>query len=67
MPSEKARSFEKLKENDLYFLTEFFKALGTPTRVRILLVLMEQDACVSDLADRLGLTQSAVPHLTTPR
>lgn len=62
MPSEKARSFEKLKENDLYFLTEFFKALGTPTRVRILLVLMEQDACVSDLADRLGLTQSAVSH-----
>ena len=52
MSSEKARSFEKLKENDLYFLTEFFKALGTPTRVRILLVLMEQDACVSDLADR---------------
>ena len=62
MPSEKARSFEKLKENDLYFLTEFFKALGTPTRVRILLVLMEQDACVSDLADRLGLTHSAVSH-----
>ena len=62
MPSEKARSFEKLKENDLYFFTEFFKALGTPTRVRILLVLMEQDACVSDLADRLGLTQSAVSH-----
>lgn len=62
MPSEKARSFEKLKETDLYFLTEFFKALGTPTRVRILLVLMEQDACVSDLADRLGLTQSAVSH-----
>lgn len=62
MPSEKARSFEKLKENDLFFLTEFFKALGTPTRVRILLVLMEQDACVSDLADRLGLTQSAVSH-----
>ena len=24
--------------------------------------LMEQDACVSDLADRLGLTQSAVSH-----
>lgn len=62
MSSEKARSFEKLKENDLYFLTEFFKALGTPTRVRILLVLMEQDACVSDLADRLGLAQSAVSH-----
>ena len=62
MPSEKARSFDKLKESDLYILTEFFKALGTPTRVRILLVLMEQDACVSDLADRLGLTQSAVSH-----
>ena len=43
-------------------LTEFFKVLGNPTRIRILLLLMEQDANVSDLAERLGMTQSAVSH-----
>ena len=51
-----------LEENDLYILTEFFKMLGNPTRIHILLLLMEQDACVSDLAERLGMTQSAVSH-----
>ena len=51
-----------LKERDLYILTEFFKVLGNPTRIRILLLLMEQDANVSDLAERLGMTQSAVSH-----
>ena len=53
---------ERLKESDLYILTEFFKMLGNPTRIRILLLLMEQDANVSDLAEQLGMTQSAVSH-----
>lgn len=44
-----------LKESDLYILTEFFKVLGNPTRIRILLLLMEQDANVSDLAERLDV------------
>ena len=51
-----------LKESNLYILTEFFKMLGNPTRIRILLLLMEQDANVSDLAEQLGMTQSAVSH-----
>ena len=51
-----------LKERDLYILTEFFKVLGNLTRIRILLLLMEQDANVSDLAEQLGMTQSAVSH-----
>ena len=52
----------KLKENDLYRLTEFFKMLGNPTRIRILFLLMEQDTSVGDLAEQLGITQSAVSH-----
>ena len=52
--------YEGLKESDLYILTEFLKMLGNPTRIRILLLLMEQDAHVSDLAEKLGMTQSAV-------
>ncbi len=54
--------YERLKESDLYILTEFFKMLGNPTRIRILLLLMEQDANVSVLAEQLGMTQSAVSH-----
>ncbi len=54
--------YEGLKESDLYILTEFFKMLGNPTRIRILLLLMEQDANVSVLAEQLGMTQSAVSH-----
>jgi len=53
---------KELKDNDLYILTEFFKVLGSPTRIRILFLLMEQDSCVSDLAEQLGMTQSAVSH-----
>lgn len=45
---------------DLFILTEFFKLFGNSTRIHILLLLMEQDTCVSDLANRLGYTQSAV-------
>ena len=51
-----------LKASDLFILTEFFKVLGNPARIRILLLLMEQDANVSDLAEQLGMTQSAVSH-----
>ena len=54
--------YEELKESDLYILTEFFKALGNPICIRILLLLMEQDSCVGDLAEQLGITQSAVSH-----
>ena len=50
------------EEKDLYILTEFFKMLGNPTRIHILLLLMEQEATVSSLAEQLGMTQSAVSH-----
>ena len=51
-----------LRESNLYVLTEFFKMLGNPARIRILLLLMEQDANVSVLAEQLGMTPSAVSH-----
>lgn len=43
-------------------LTEIFRVLGDPTRVRILDALAEAELCVGDLAQRLGLTESAVSH-----
>jgi len=43
-------------------LAELFKALGDPTRVRILSALGDAEVCVSDLVDALGMSQSAVSH-----
>ena len=43
-------------------LAELFKALGDPTRVRILSALGDAEVCVSDLVDTLGMGQSAVSH-----
>jgi ArsR family transcriptional regulator len=43
-------------------LTEIFRVLGDPTRVRILDVLSRGERCVGDLAAQLGVTESAVSH-----
>jgi DNA-binding transcriptional ArsR family regulator len=43
-------------------LAEIFRALGDPTRVRILDALSHEELCVCDLAAVLSLSQSAVSH-----
>jgi DNA-binding transcriptional ArsR family regulator len=43
-------------------LTEIFRVLGDPTRVRILDTLSRAELCVGDLAGAVGLTESAVSH-----
>ena len=54
---------EKLPcEEHLLDLAELFKVFGDSTRIRILFVLFEAEVCVCDLAEALGMTQSAVSH-----
>ena len=43
-------------------LSELFKTLGDPTRIRIMDVLAKSEFCVCDLAELLGLSQSATSH-----
>jgi len=43
-------------------LADTFKVLGDATRVRILDVLSRQELCVGDIAEVLGLSESAVSH-----
>lgn len=60
-PVERAR--EALgREEEVQRLADVFKALGDPTRVRILQALRMGELCVCDLADVLGMTQSAISH-----
>ena len=54
---------EKLpSETEWYDLAELFKVFGDSTRIRILFVLFEAEVCVCDLAEALGMTQSAISH-----
>lgn len=46
----------------LYGLAELFKTFGDPTRIRILTALSFRELCVCDIAELLGMTQSAISH-----
>ena len=43
-------------------LADLFSILGDPTRVRIVDVLSEGELCVCDIAEHVGITESAVSH-----
>jgi ArsR family transcriptional regulator, lead/cadmium/zinc/bismuth-responsive transcriptional repressor len=43
-------------------LAATFKALGDPTRVKIISALLLDELCVCDIASLIGLSQSAISH-----
>ena len=51
-----------LDEDMLKELADFFKVFADTTRLRILSVLFQSEMCVCDLAEVLGMTQSAISH-----
>lgn len=54
---------EKMPDEELlYDLAELYKVFGDSTRIKILYVLFESDVCVCDIAQLLGMTQSAISH-----
>ena len=53
---------EMPEDEILYDLAELFKIFGDSTRIKILYVLFESEMCVCDIAQLLGMTQSAISH-----
>ena len=49
-------------EEEINDLSELFKVFGDPTRMKIMFVLFESEACVCGLAAALGMTVSAISH-----
>ena len=43
-------------------LADTFKILGDPTRIKIVFALSKEELCVCDIANLLGVSQSAVSH-----
>ena len=67
MEHESERIFERLKnelpdEETTERLSEVFKVFGDNTRIRILWALFDNELCVYDIADKVGMSQSAVSH-----
>ena len=49
-------------EQKLTSLAEFFKAFSDPTRLKIIQSLATNELCICDIADIVGMSQSAVSH-----
>ena len=52
----------QLTEDEVIKLADTFRALGDPTRIRIIQALRHGELCVCDLSYVLGMSQSAVSH-----
>jgi len=62
-----ANELEKIKktmleEEKINLLSQTFKALADPTRLKIIYVLSRSPLCVCDIAQLLDMTQSAISH-----
>jgi DNA-binding transcriptional ArsR family regulator len=52
----------RVEEKTAIDLAELFKALGDPTRVKMIYALLDRELCVHDLCQVLEMAQSAVSH-----
>ena len=62
-PEKLERVRGKMPGEDIFAkLADIFKALGDPTRARILYALTVEELCVCDLASLTGMSSSAISH-----
>ncbi len=52
----------QLDDDKIIDLAELFKIFGDSTRVKIINVLLNGKLCVNDIANQIGMSQSAVSH-----
>lgn len=60
--SELERLSQGVPREHVQAMARYFDGLGDPTRLRILLLLLEGERTVSQLVDTLGLSQSRVSN-----
>src|SRR4051794_38558944 len=62
MTNEVQTNTHELDEETLFVVSQTFKALSDPTRIRILNLLCCNEYSVNDIAEELNLGQSTVSH-----
>lgn len=55
-------NYEPIDEETLFLVSQTFKALSDPTRIRILHLLFEKECSVTEISNCLELKQSNVSH-----
>jgi len=56
------KKITSLKSEQIDDLADLFKIFGDQTRIKILMVLSENESCVNNISDALKMTISAVSH-----
>lgn len=57
-----------MEENDIiaeeivYDIADLFKVFSDSTRIRILVALFDGELCVGEIAQKLGMSQTAISH-----
>lgn len=51
-----------MNEKELVLMSDLFKVVSDPTRIKILCALEQQELCVYDISVILNMTQSAISH-----
>ena len=59
---DEKNQYEDLDEETLFLVSQTFKALSDPTRIRILNLLCTEEHSVTEIAEKLNLSQSTVSH-----
>lgn len=58
---EKYKEF-KNEDRVVEYLSAIFKALGDPTRLKIIYLLSQHSLCVTDISEILNMNQSSISH-----
>ena len=54
--------YKEIDDELIYEVADFFKVFDDSSRVKLLDLLLQTEMCVSDIADKLDMSQSAVSH-----
>ena len=49
-------------EEEIYYLSEFYKVFGDSTQIKVLYLLVNRELCVNDIANELAMTPSSISH-----
>lgn len=60
--STEKKIIHELNSETLELVSQTFKALGDPTRIRIIYLLSQKECSVNEIAETLDLKQSTVSH-----
>ncbi|WP_217585742.1 ArsR/SmtB family transcription factor [Lentibacillus saliphilus] len=55
-------SYQSLKDTQIDYVSQTFKALSDPTRIKILHLLIHKECSVNEIAHSLNMQQSTVSH-----